>query len=188
MKTKILFVLGWMLIGALHAADSSSRITPAMQSALDVQKKVVAGWATNPVLVAAVKAQNTKGPLAGMTNGKWKKLSPNDPLVQSFEKNAAAQWLAAKLNASKGVLREAFLSGAKGEKVAFVDKPSSYLHNGMPKFDQPMSGKFWEGAPDFDKSSASYVVQVGTPILSSGKPIGVLVVGISMKMMREMSR
>lgn len=188
MKTTIAVALGWILAGALQAADPSSRISPEMRSHLDAQKKLVVSWASSPVLVSAVKAQNAKGPIPGMTNSKWKKLQVDDAVVVAFEKNAAGEWLAGKLQGSKGVMREAFLSAEQGEKAAFVTKPTSYLHKGTPKFDSAMSGKVWEGDPEFDKSSASYVVQVAAPVVSGGKPVGVLVVGVSMKSIRDMAR
>ena len=188
MKTLAAALLGCALIGIAQAADSASRITPEMQAALDAQKRVVAGWAANPVLVAAVKAQNQKGPLPGMTNRAWKARKPDDALVQGFQKNAAGVWLAKKVAGSGGMYREAFLNAAKGEKVAFGAKPTSYIHAGEPKFDVPMSGKVWEGKPEFDKSSYSYVVQIATPVLSGSMPIGVLVVGVSMKMVKTMTK
>ncbi len=89
--------------------------------------------------------------------------------------------LAAKIAASNGLYRELFLSASQGEKVAFTDKTSGYLHTGNEKFDLPMSGAVWQGKPEFDKSSHSYVIQVAVPVRSGGKPIGVLVAGLSMK-------
>jgi hypothetical protein len=188
MKTIVALALGIFAAAVIHAADSSSRITPEMQAQIDAQKHVVAAWAASPVLVKAVVAQNAKGPIPDMTNHAWKRLRPDDAVVQAFEKNAAGTWLAKKLTASKGMYREAFLSAAKGEKVAFVEKTTSYLHAGEPKFDVPMTGKVWQGEPEFDKSSYSYSVQISAPVISSGKPIGVLVAGISMKMIKTMAQ
>ncbi|MGH8046552.1 MAG: hypothetical protein ACREKL_04840 [Chthoniobacterales bacterium] len=188
MKTIVAAALGILVATVSRGADSSSRITAEMQAQIDAQKKAVAAWAANPVLVKAVVAQNAKGPIPDMTNRTWKSLKPGDPLVQSFEKNAAGLWLAKKLSASDGMYREAFLSAAKGEKVAFVEKTTSYLHAGQPKFDEPMSGKIWQGPPEFDKSSYSYTVQIAAPVHSGGKPVGVLVVGISMKMIKTMAQ
>ena len=66
--------------------------------------------------------------------------------------------------------------------MAFVEKTSSYIHNGQPKFDVPFSsGKAWQGKPEFDESSQAYAVQVSVPVLAEGKPIGVLVVGVNLE-------
>lgn len=139
------------------------------------------GWAAEPVIIKAVKAQNAKGPIAGMDNAKWKAMPDDDSVVQSFQKSKAGVFLTRQLKASNGVITEAFLSAAQGEEVAFVQKPTSYNHKGMPKFDVPMTGKVWEGKPELDASSHKSQIQIGIPVLSGSKPIGVLVVGIAVK-------
>jgi hypothetical protein len=187
MKTLVAIALG-LIVTAASYAESSNRITPEMQGRIDAQKRVVAAWAANPVLVKAVVAQNAKGPIPEMTNREWKRLKGDDAVVQAFQKNSAGKWLAQKLASSDGMYREAFLNAAKGEKAAFVEKTSSYLHTGDPKFDEPMAGKIWQGKPEFDKSSYSYTVQIAAPVRSGGKPIGVLVVGISMKVIKDMAQ
>jgi hypothetical protein len=179
MKTMIATILTCGLIGSVQAADST--ITPKMQTTLDTQKKVITAWAAHPVLVAAVKAQNKKGPIPGMDTAAWKAAKQSDPLVQKFQKNTAGVWLAEKLKAGNGLFSEAFLSAAKGEKVAFVEKTTSYIHAGSAKFDAPMSGREWQGEPEFDESSQVYAVQISTPVLDNGTPIGVLVVGVAMR-------
>jgi hypothetical protein len=74
---------------------------------------------------------------------------------------------------------EAFVSGADGGKVAFLGKTSNWSHKGKPKHDQPMSGKTWQGQVEVDESSGLQQVQVAVPVLDGGKPIGSLVVGLS---------
>lgn len=167
-----------VLLGTVQAADS---ITPAMQAAIDRQQKVIAAWAAKPALVEAVKVQNKKGPLPGMDNAKWAALKPDAPVVIAFEKCPAGKWLARKVRATHGIFCEAFLNGTKGEKVAFAAKPTSYIHAGQPKFDVPMKGRAWQGEPAHDISSNTYAVQISTPVLDDGKPIGVLVASIAME-------
>ncbi len=184
MKTLLAVCLGCALVGNVLALDSAARITPEIRTQLDSEKRTLAKWAADPVVVAAVKAQNAKGAIPGMTNRKWHSLKPEDPTVQAFQKNSAGVWLTKKMAASDGMAREAFVSGAQGEKAAFVEKPTNYIHMGEPKFDVPMTGHQWEGVPEFDKSSHSHSVQISTPVFDKGKPIGVLTVGVSMKMMK----
>ena len=43
----------------------------------------------------------------------------------------------------------------------------------------PMSGKTWQGEVEVDESSGLQQLQVAVPVLDSGKPIGSLVVGLS---------
>jgi len=162
------------------ALASSFEITPAVQAELDRQKKALAVWAADPIIVAAVKDENSKGPIAGMDNAKWKSIRRSDPVVQGLIKNAAGEFLRKKIEASGGVLDKAFLNGAQGEKVAFAEKTMSYIHKGQEKFDAPMStGKAWQmNKPWFDESLQAYAIQVAVPVVDGGKVIGVLVASV----------
>lgn len=178
--------LGALALVATLAATPSSAFAAGKE--LDAKQKAavtqhlaeVAKWAASPKVVADVKAQNARGPLEGMDEGKWKSLKRSDPIVKAFQDGAAGKLLAEKLGASKGLFVEAFLSGTRGEKVAFVGKTTSYIHVGKPKFDVPFTtGKPWIGQPEFDESTQSQTVQVSVPVVDGGKAIGVLVVGLS---------
>jgi hypothetical protein len=162
-------------------AWAAFEITPAIQKELDRHVEIVKGWAANPAVVKAVLAQNEKGPIQGMDNPKWKTVRRSDELVKGFQKNEAGQFLTQKIDASNDTYSEAFLSAAHGEKVAFYEKTTSYIHRGSPKFDVPFdTGKPWQGKPEFDESSQTHQIQVSVPVLSGGKPVGVLVVGVSL--------
>jgi hypothetical protein len=184
MKTLLAVFLGFVLTGNLLAVDPAARITPAIQAQIDAQQKKLAQWAKDPVIIKALRDQNKIGPIAGLTNREWRSLKPDSPVLRAFSKNPASVFLAKKMAASDGKFNELFLCAAQGEKVAFVHKPTTYIHKGEPKFDVPMTGKAWEGMPEFDKSSRSHAVQISTPVFDKGKPIGVLVGGVSMRVMK----
>jgi len=175
MKTFFAFAFGFAAVLAAQAAP----LTPQQQARLEAYKKAITKWAARPPVVKAVQAANAKGLLPNMSNAAWAALKPDDPIVVSFETNPVGLWLAKKLKDSNGVFCEAFLSGSQGQKVAFAAKTTSYIHAGSPKFDVPMSGKPWQGQPELDASSNVYSVQISTPVLDGGKPIGVLVVGLA---------
>jgi len=151
----------------------------AVQSKVDAVAKQIQTWAADPVLVSAVKACNTtpSADTAAMTQDKWKTLPILDPVVRSFSKTPAGEFLKAKKTAA---VSEAFLSAADGKKVAFLTKPTSWSHQGKPKHDVPMTGKTWQGPVEVDESSGLQQVQVAVPVLDGGKPIGSLVVGLSL--------
>ncbi len=174
-------ILSTMSILMITLAWAAFEITPAVQKELDQTIETVKGWAAEPVIVSAVAAQNQKGPMAGMDNPKWKTIRRSDDRVKGLQNNDAAKLLKQKLEASQGLYSEAFLNASQGEKVAFVDKTSSYVHKGQPKFDAPLtSGKPWQGQAEFDESSQAHQIQVAVPVLAEGKPIGVLVVGVNL--------
>jgi hypothetical protein len=177
MKIKLLsslLVFGLAIMKTLGA----DALDPALQAKVDAQVKVIQAWAGDPIIVNAVKAQNASLPpeLAAMTQDKWKDLSKMDSFVRSFDKNAAGQFLKGKK--TDAVIR-AFLSAAAGLKVAFTAKTLSWSHQGDPKHDQPMTGKTWQGPLEQDKVSGLEQIQLAVPVLDGDKPIGSLVVGLS---------
>ncbi|MGA4644398.1 hypothetical protein [Limisphaera sp. 4302-co] len=154
-------------------------ITPEIQAKIDAKIKQIQTWAADEVIVQAVREHNANpSPEAkAMTQEKWKTLPVLDPFVRSFTKHAATERLKAKKD---DTVTEAFISGADGTKVAFLSKPSNWSHKGKDKHEVPMSGKTWQGEPEVDESTGLQQVQVAVPVLDGGKPIGSLVVGLSL--------
>jgi hypothetical protein len=176
-----LFILAMSLLAV--ARVQAEALEPAIQAKIEEQLKVTQSWASDPVIVKAVKDHNTALPAdqAAMTQDKWKGLSVLDPLVRGFTKNEAGQFLKSK---KSEFVTEAFVSGADGLKVAFLAKPTNWSHKGKSKHDEPMSGKTWQGAVEVDESTGLQQVQIAVPILDEGKPIGSLVIGISVSKLK----
>jgi hypothetical protein len=169
----------FVVLACLSAAPViAGGLDPAVQAKVDAQIKAIQGWAANPAVVAAVKAQNAAAPaeFAAMTQEKWASLSVLDPFVRGFAKNDAATFLKGQ---KTEVVAEAFVSAADGRKVAFLSKTSGWSHKGKPKHDVPMGGKTWQGQVEVDESSGVQSVQVAVPVTDGGKPIGSLVVGLA---------
>jgi hypothetical protein len=165
------------LAGSVQAFE----ITASMQKELTRQAESVKALAANPALVKAVVDQNEKGPIEGMTNEKWKAVRRSDDLFNGFVKCDAGKILVQKVEGSDGLWVRAFLSAREGEKVAFTEKTISYIHAGQPKFDVPFStGKTWQGQPELDTVTETYDVQIAAPVMSGGKPAGVLIVGVNL--------
>ena len=176
---KICRLTAAIILTAGLTAPAAEALDAAAQARVDAKLKEVLVWASDPVIVNAVKAHNASVPpdQAALTQDAWKKFSVMDPVVRNFTKNEAATFLKNK----KGeVVSEAFVSGADGLKVAFLSKPSNWSHKGKPKHDEPMAGKIWQGAVELDESTGLQQVQVSVPVLDDGKPIGSLVVGLSL--------
>jgi len=173
------FVLASLSL-TLPAAD----LDPALQTKVDAQLAIIKTWASDPAIVNAVKAQNASLPAdyAAMTQEKWKALAVVDPFVRSFNKNEAASFLKGK---KTDVIIRAFLSDASGIKVAFTIKTLSWSHKGDPKHEVPMTGKTWQGTVEQDKASGLEQIQVAVPVLDGDKPIGSLVVGMSIGKLKE---
>lgn len=161
------------------AVASDGVLTPEQQGALDRQKRVVAGWAGHPLLIDAVAQQNARGPIAGMDDASWRALALDAEAVHALDITPASVWLTEKVKANHGVLTDAVLYAAKGELVAFVDKPDAYDESGHARFDVAMQGKEWQGEPKPDPARDGREIEIATPVRDAGKPIGVLVVSVA---------
>lgn len=175
---KLAILLGLIWVGTTLALPGADAPDAALQSKIDQQIKVIQSWASDAVLVKAVKQQNAVPPpeFTAMTQEKWKALSILDPFVRSFNKNEAGLFLKSKKTEA---ISEGFLSDAAGLKVAFLAKTSAWCHKGKPKHDVPMAGKVWQGPIEVDESSGVQQIQVAVPVLEEGKPVGSLVIGLS---------
>lgn len=165
------------LLGVVTTAVASAAIDPAMQAKVDEQLKYVQTWASDPAVVAAVKAMNANPPAANkaMTQEKWTSLTPFDPFVLGFAGNPVGQFLKAKKNQ---VISEGFVSAADGTKVGFLQKTTFWSHKGKPKHEVPMTGKTWQGEMETDQSTGLQQIQVAVPVMDGGKAIGSVVVGL----------
>ena len=145
---------------------------------MDDKIKQLQSWSADPTIVAAVKAHNSSMPAEdkAMTNEKWSKLTVLDPYVRSFTKNSLGVYLKTKKDDQ---ISECFVSGADGTKVAFLSKTTNWSHADKDKHKVPMTGKTYIGPIALDESSGLQEVQVGLPVLDNGKPIGSVIVGLS---------
>lgn len=166
------------LLSLFIAVAAPAAIPAATQARIDERIQAIAAWAADPVVVEAVRAHNAAVPAeqAALTQDKWRALTVLDPLVRGFTRNDVGQFLKGKKDAA---VSEAFVSDAAGLKVGFIAKTSNWSHKGKPKHDVPMTGKAWQGQVEIDESSGQYQLQVAVPVLDGGKPIGSLVVGLS---------
>jgi hypothetical protein len=171
-----LVLLGWA--GTIINVSHADGLDPAIQTKVDAQIKTIQSWAAEPAVVSAVQAQNASLPAdyAAMTQDKWKDLTKLDPFIRTFDKNAAGEFLKSKKG---GAVIRIFLSDAAGLKVAFTTKTLSWSHKGDPKHEKPMAGKVWQGPIEQDKATGLDQIQVSVPVLDGDKPIGSLVVGLS---------
>jgi hypothetical protein len=166
------------LLAFLAAGGFGQQLSPDLKAKVDARLKQIQSWSTDATIVAAVKAYNTAPPAEAkeMTNDKWKALSILDPAVRGLTRNPLAAYLKSKQDAA---IAECFVSGADGGKVAFLSKTTSWSHKGKDKHMQPMAGKSYTGPMEVDESTGIQQVQVAVPVLNGGKPIGSIVVGLS---------
>lgn len=182
MNLRSLFLAFTLLIGSNFACAED--LDPAIQAKVNERIKQAITWAADPVIVNAVKAHNVETPAdqKALTQDIWRALTVLDPQVRAFAKNPVGQFL--KANKTEFVT-EAFVSDAAGLKVGFIAKTSNWSHKGKPKHEVPMTGKTWQGGVEIDESSGQRQLQISVPVLDGAKPIGSLVVGISLSKLSQ---
>ena len=184
MRTQSVFIkrttlVSAFFVGAVIALTPMSNaqansLAPEVQAKIETYKKKLVEWAANPGIVAAAKAANSKGPLAGMGNAKWTDLEEKDPVVLAFQENEAGKILS-KFDQDKGISK-LYLRDEKGNLVAASNKPLLFNNLSKPWISTPLKdGKPWS-ATEIKPDPATQVkgVHLSVAVLDGGKAIGVL--------------
>lgn len=172
-KRVLLFTAGMACLATSVMAAAPS---PELRAKVQAKAKAMQWMSTDPKVVAAVRQSNANPPAETktMTQEKWKSLPVLDPIVRGLSKNALAEYLKTRRDPA---VSELFVSGSNGTKVALFNKTTSWSHKGKEKHEVPMTGKTWIGPVEVDESTGVEQVQIGIPVLDSGKPIGSIVIG-----------
>ncbi|WP_233193072.1 hypothetical protein [Acidimangrovimonas sediminis] len=193
MKNFLAPIAALLLGGALCAASAGSAaadndFAPQMRAEL---ANTLSRWIEDPVIVAAVKAQNAK--TAGYDQAKIDALDAawshevgkeDTPTISPVLDNAASRFLRDKVAASDGRIIEVFVMDAKGLNVAAAAPTSDYWQGDEAKF-QNSFGKGKDGVDigdvEFDESSQTYLAQISSTITDpeSGTPIGAITIGLN---------
>jgi len=174
---RFLCALGLIAVSSMAFAEDAPESVKALIPGLK-------DYGTNPVLVAAVKAQNAKGMTLDAiqkTDKEWMATSGMNDLMKSLMDNKAAKELA-KIEKSKPYFDELFLMDHLGANVAMTNKTSDYWQGDEAKFKNSFkdgAGGIDVGKVKFDKSAQAYLVQVSVPVMDGGNAIGAITFGIN---------
>ncbi len=145
----------------------------------------LAPLASDPALVAAVRAQNALNhSLAEIQEAdKAWMATPgiNDVMRKLIDSPVAAQLRAARTGLP--ALAEAFVMDKQGANVAMTDKTSDYWQGDEAKFTACIkdAGSIWIGKVEFDESTQSYSVQISVPVVDGGAVIGAVCFGLDVE-------
>jgi hypothetical protein len=166
-------LIGFMCAGYAIAKEVKDVVPEVVQVAAD------------PVIVKAVKEQNAQGlTLAKIQeiDKSWMettdaKKEPTE-FMKSIASNTAAKELAKR---EKPYMVEFILTDNQGANVAITGMTSDYWQGDEPKFSNAFAngkGEIYIARPQKDKSTGEVISQVSVPVMSDGKAIGTLTVGI----------
>jgi hypothetical protein len=152
-------------------------VTPVLKTKVDRYKQILADWALDPNIIAAVRNSNASGgALLGMSNSKWNYLDANDPMVTQFRTSQTANLIMKWESAQQGVISAIYLRDSQGNLVASSRaKPHAYNNKTKLPFEMAMKGLAW-AADEVESDAEAQVrgVEISAPVLDNGKSIGIL--------------
>lgn len=141
--------------------------------------------AANPVLVAAVVAQNAEHLTMDEITRRdqmWLTSAADEALKLSMLNSTAADFLRG-LVAAGSAYTEAFITDVQGANVAVAPLTSDYWQGDEDKFrkvTEVPGGVVFIGPMEWDESSHFNSVQISVPIKQDGSVIGVMIVGVKL--------
>jgi len=180
MKTARIFICTLFIL-ALFVGIASAEKAP--QKVYDLADSTLAAVGSDPVVVAAVKAQNAEGKsLADIQamDTKWKAQAGVVDYMAALMDSSLGKHLK-MIQAKEGYYAEIFVMDNQGANVAMTDKTSDYWQGDEGKFKNSFAGgkgAVFVDEVEFDDSSQSYLVQVSVPVMDGGKAIGAITFGI----------
>lgn len=179
-------VAAGLSVSALPAA--ADEFSSALSGYFESQ---IAGWVNDPALISAVAAQNAAR--AGLTQAdidaldtEWRAQvgAAEAPAIDPVLHNPAAEFLRARVEASGGVITEAFAMDAHGLNVAATAVTSDMWQGDEEKFTKTYAvgpGATHLGDVEFDESTQTYQGQISVTLIdpATGAAVGALTVGVN---------
>lgn len=184
MGWQMLVLAGMVLAGTLAFGEQ------APQKIVDLAQTQLARLGENPVIVAAVKAENDKGKALDdikAMDEKWKATPGVVDYMQALMDSECGKVLR-EIQASQPFYAEIFVMDNQGANVAMTDKTSDYWQGDEAKFKKSFNngqGAVFVDDVEFDESAQAYLVQVSVPVKDGGKVIGAITIGIDVDQVEE---
>ena len=181
MKKAIVFILFGMLMMTHAWLVSAGEKAP--RKILDLAQSELVNIGTDPVIVAAVKAENEKGKSLNQIKAmdkKWKATAGVADYMKALMTSECGNHIKTIQN-GKAFYAEIFVMDNQGANVAMTDKTSDYWQGDEAKFKESYkggAGAVHIGEVEFDDSAQAYLVQVSVPVKDNGKVIGAITFGV----------
>lgn len=178
MKRNVMVAMLLMLMATMAASQSANDT----QKRLDAEALKLKAWAADPLLVNAVVAQNNQHLAMAEINKRdeaWI-AGKAEALVKEMTTGACADRLRA-LTATSPIYGETFLMDNQGALVCANQKTSDYWQGDEAKWQRSFNngqGGVFIDRPRLDESAKEHLAQISLPVLSNGKVIGAITVGI----------
>ncbi len=181
MKRAVLLVMAVYLIAI--GGNLALAAEKAPQKVVDLANSSLVQLGTDPVIVAAVKAENAKGKTLAQIQDldkKWMATAGITDYMKALMDSECGQHLK-KIQSGQAYYAEIFVMDNQGANVAMSDKTSDYWQGDEAKFTESYkggAGAVHIGDVKFDDSAQAYLVQVSVPVKDGSKVIGAMTIGI----------
>ena len=173
-----------ILLSLVLTSAALAQSAQTTQRLLDAEAAKLRAWGNDPVIIAAVRAQNSKR----VTISRIKELDAawsagkNGELVKQVTTGACADFLR-KLVATNARYRETFMMDDRGALVCATQRTSDYWQGDEAKWQRAFAdgkGAVFIDRPRFDESTSQNLAQISIPVMENGRAIGVITVGVSL--------
>ena len=176
------------ILAAFGLPALADDFTPIMHDFLEVE---IRPWASDPILIAAVRAQNTRH--AGLTGAQiddldraWRaEIGASDtPTITPVLNNSAADFLRERMGEAGGAITEIFIMDEHGLNVAASSATSDMWQGDEAKFTETYphgASAVHIGDVEFDESAQIYQGQISIPLVDgdTGEVVGAMTVGVN---------
>ena len=175
--------LAALLLGAAVALPALASTAPPPPELAELLPEIERTWGTHPAIVAAVKAQNARDiPMSEVhdLDDRWQMAFEKEAFMEPYLDNPLADAMR-DMEKEAGYVTEAFAMDNQGALVASTQRTSDYWQGDEDKFTESFrdgAGAVHISAVEFDESADSYLVQVSVPVMSDGKAIGAVTLGV----------
>ena len=155
-----------------------------LEELLRVKVRTVQHMALNPLLVRAVRQQNSlrlSQEEIARRDKAWRATKELTPFKLSLQTSPAGRFLKDQIQRNNS-FNEAFLTDDQGANVAAFPATSDYWQGDEEKWSASFNGgdgRVFIGSLELDESTNTVAAQVSAPVLDRGNTIGVLVVGVT---------
>lgn len=164
-----------------------------LEELLRVKMRTVQHMALNPVLVRAVRLQNSEKLSPQVIEERDKEWRASDEVTAfklSLQTSPAGRFLAQQVERSAS-FNEAFLTDNQGANVAAYPATSDYWQGDEEKWIASYNGgngRIFIGPLERDESTQTVAAQISAPVIDRGETVGVLVVGVTINYLEERRR
>jgi hypothetical protein len=176
MATLVVIVSFVFLTGVCSAEKAPQKI-------VDLANSELVNIGIDPVIVAAVKAENAKNKTLDQIktmDNKWKATPGIADYMEALMSSDCGKHLRS-VQSGKVYYAEIFVMDNQGANVAMTDKTSDYWQGDEAKFKNSFNngqGAVFIDDVEFDDSSQAYLVQVSVPVKDGDQVIGAITFGI----------